>query len=53
VTASVFLYGKDGKEPFARANLKQKQPDYFKYLVWLFGFDPDRGPNASPVASAD
>jgi hypothetical protein len=53
VTASVFLYGKDGKEPFTRANLKQKQPDYFKYLVWLFGFDPDRAPNASPVASAD
>jgi hypothetical protein len=53
VTASVFLYGKDGKEPFTRANLKLKQPDYFRYLVWLFGFDPDRAPNASPVASAD
>jgi hypothetical protein len=46
VTASVFLFGKDG--PLTRSNLKEKQPDYFKYLVWVFGFDPDRG---QPVAS--
>jgi hypothetical protein len=52
VTAAVFLYGKDAKEPFTRANLKEKQPDYFKYLVGLFGFDPDRAPSATPVASA-
>ena len=51
VTASVFLYGKDDKEPFTRLSLKQKQPDYYNYLVWLFGFDPDSAP-ASPVASA-
>jgi len=50
VTASVFLYGKADKEPFTRANIKQKQPDYYKFLVWLFGFDPDRGPGAAPVA---
>jgi hypothetical protein len=50
VTASVFLYGKDG--PFTRPSLKEKQPDYFKYLVWLFGFDPDPAPSASPIASA-
>ena len=50
VTASVFLYGKDG--PITRSTLKEKQPDYFKYLVWLFGFDPDPTPSASPVASA-
>jgi hypothetical protein len=53
VTASVFLYGKDSKEPFTRSNLKEKQPDYFNYLVWLFGFDPDGAPTASPIASAD
>lgn len=53
VTASVFLYGKDGTEPFTRSNLKQRQPDYFNYLVWLFGFDPDRGPGSAPIASAD
>jgi hypothetical protein len=53
VTASVFLYGKDSQEPFTRANIKQKQPEYYRYLVWLFGFDPDRPPGAKPVASAD
>ena len=52
VTASVFLYGRDDKEPFTRSKLKEKQPDYFKYLVWLFGFDPDQAPG-SPVASAN
>jgi hypothetical protein len=49
VTASVFLYGKDDKEPFTREKLKEKQPDYYKYLVGLFEFDPDR---TIPVASA-
>jgi hypothetical protein len=53
VTASVFLYGKDDKEPFTRAKLKEKQPDYFNYLVWLFGFNPDHAPSTTPVASAD
>lgn len=52
VTASVFLYGKDDKPPFTRANLKQTQPDYFNYLAWLF-VDPERAPSAAPVASAD
>jgi len=50
VTASVFLFGRDG--PINRAKIKEVQPDYYKYLVWLFGFDPDRGLSASPVASA-
>lgn len=50
VTASVFLFGRDGA--FARANIKEKQPDYYKYLVWLFGFDPDRT-SGVPVASAN
>jgi hypothetical protein len=53
VTASVFLFGKDNKEPFTRSNLKEKQPDYFKYLVWLFGFDPDHPLAGSPVASVN
>jgi hypothetical protein len=51
VTASVFLYGKVAAEPFTRSNLKQKQPDYYNYLVYLFGFDPDQAPIA-PVALA-
>src|SRR5450759_3410046 len=38
VTASVFLSGEDGK--FTRSNLKEKQPDYYKYLVWLLEIDP-------------
>jgi hypothetical protein len=52
VTATVFLCGKDSKEPFTRSNLKEKQPDYFKYLIWLFEVDPDRAASATPIASA-
>jgi hypothetical protein len=39
VTASVFLHGKDDK--ITRSNIKEKQPEYYNYLVWLFEFDPD------------
>jgi hypothetical protein len=53
VTASVFLYGRANQEPFTRSNLKQKQPEYYQYLVWLFGFDPDGAPSSSPVASVN
>jgi hypothetical protein len=49
VTASIFLYGKDGVHELTRAQLKEKQPDYYKYLVWLFGIDP----SGSPLASAN
>jgi hypothetical protein len=52
VTASVFLYGNAHEEPGTGAKLKEKQPDYYQYLVWLFGFDPDLA-SATPVASAD
>ena len=53
VTASIFLAGNDAvHEPYTRATLKEKQPDYFKYLVGLFGFDPDAS-NVTPVASAN
>ncbi len=53
VTASIFLAGNDAvHEPYTRAKLKEKQPDYFKYLVGLFGLDPD-GSNLTPVASAN
>jgi hypothetical protein len=51
VTASVFLYGNDG--PIKRQTLKEKQPDYYQYLIYLFGFDPDRAPSATPIASAN
>jgi hypothetical protein len=50
VTASIFLYGKDG--PITRSNIKEKQPDYYNYLVYIFGFDPDRASGITPVASA-
>jgi len=50
VTASVFLSGKaDGG--VTQSDIKQNQPDYFKYLGWLF--ETDRAPSATPVASAD
>ncbi len=52
VTASIFLAGNAVHEPYTRAKLKEKQPDYFKYLVGLFGFDPDAS-NVTPVASAN
>jgi len=51
VTASVFLAGKGTiSEPKTRAALKEKMPKYYKFLVELFGFDPE--PVATPVAEA-
>ncbi|WP_024506682.1 hypothetical protein [Bradyrhizobium sp. ARR65] len=53
VTASIFLAGKDAAhEPFTRAALKEKLPDYYKYLVGMFGFDPEN-PNGTPVALSE
>lgn len=53
VTASIFLAGKDSvHDPFTRAALKQKMPEYYKYLVGVFGIDPE-SPNGVPVATAD
>lgn len=51
VTASVFLYGKETIEPFTRAKIREKQPEYYNYLVWVFGSDPDRKPGVAPLAS--
>lgn len=57
VTASIFLAGKESiHEPKTREKLKEKMPEYYKYLVGVFGFDPDpslKSPSSStPVASA-
>ncbi|WP_213774108.1 hypothetical protein [Bradyrhizobium sp. dw_78] len=53
VTASIFLAGQDSvHDPKTRDNLKEKMPDYYKYLVELFGFDPGP-PTVTPIASAD
>jgi hypothetical protein len=53
VTASIFLAGKDSAhEPVTRAKLKEKMSDYYKYLVGVFGFDPD-APTTKPVASVE
>jgi hypothetical protein len=50
VTASIFLAGKESMhEPKTREALKEKLPDYYKYLVGVFGFDPD--PSKTPIAS--
>ena len=50
VTASIFLAGKELiHEPKTREALKEKLPDYYKYLVGVFGFDPD--PSKTPIAS--
>jgi hypothetical protein len=67
VTASIFLAGKESMhEPKTRAVLKEKMPDYYKYLVGVFGFDPDpslpsydkdkdkdKDKTGTPVASAN
>jgi hypothetical protein len=37
MTASVFLHGSLAREPFTRAELRQKQPVYYRYLTRLFG----------------
>jgi len=51
VTASVFLYGKETIEPFTRAKIREKQPEYYNYLVWMFGFDPEHKEGVAPLAS--
>jgi hypothetical protein len=52
VTASIFVAGEDtGHEPHTRAKLKEKMPEYCKYLVGLFGFDPDE--TSVTIASAN
>lgn len=56
VTASIFLAGKsEVQEPLTREKLKEKMPDYYKYLVGVFGFDPDApsGPVASVQVNAE
>jgi hypothetical protein len=39
-------------QQFTRANLKQKQPFYYDYLVRLFGFNPDHVPSASALPAS-
>jgi hypothetical protein len=52
VTASIFLAGKsEFHDPKSREALKEKMPDYYKYLVGVFGFDPDPAASSGPVAS--
>ena len=51
VTASIFLSDKESiQEPHTRARLKEKMPKYYKFLVELFGFDPE--PSSTPVAES-
>ncbi|TCU78310.1 hypothetical protein EDE08_10189 [Bradyrhizobium sp. R2.2-H] len=52
VTASIFLAGKsEFHDPKSREALKEKMPDYYKYLVGVFGFDPEPTASNGPVAS--
>ena len=54
VTASIFLAGKESMhEPKTRATLKEKMPDYYKYLVGVFGFDPDPSLPTPPEKDKD
>jgi hypothetical protein len=52
VTASIFLNDTDHEQSQNRAALKKVQPEYYDFLVRLFGFDPGRRSTA-PVASAN
>jgi hypothetical protein len=52
VTSSIFLAGKsEFHDPKSREALKEKMPDYYKYLVGVFGFDPEPAASNGPVAS--
>ena len=54
VTASIFLAGKESMhEAKTRAVLKEKLPKYYKYLVELFGFDPEPPPETPVAEKAD
>lgn len=41
VTASLFLTGNVRRPPFTREGLRTAQPDYYNFLVRLFGYDPE------------
>ena len=53
VTASILLSGSETIEPFSRDKIKEKLPDYYRYLTWLFELDPDQSTTPSPVAMAN
>jgi hypothetical protein len=53
VTASVFLSGSETIEPFTRDKIKEKLPEYYKYLMWLFEVNPEKSAAPSPVAMAN
>jgi hypothetical protein len=54
ITASIFLAGKESMhEPKTRAVLKEKMPEYYKYLVTVFGFDPDPSLPTPPEKDKD
>jgi hypothetical protein len=40
VTGSVFLFGHD--HGLDRNDIKKEQPEYYRYLGWLFGVNPER-----------
>lgn len=37
MTASVYLHGRAAREPFTRAELRERQPVYYRYLGEVFG----------------
>lgn len=49
VTASCYLNGTVGRDPYTRSAIRQRQPDYYAYLAGLFG---PRGDSASADPSA-
>jgi hypothetical protein len=40
VTASLFLYGSVARPPYNRQTLRAAQPDYYNYLIRMFGVNP-------------
>jgi len=51
VTSSILAGKSEFHDPKSREALKEKMPDYYKYLVGVFGFDPEPAASNGPVAS--
>lgn len=50
VTASCYLNGTVARDPYTRAAIRERQPDYYAYLSGLFGPRGDAVENAPPAA---
>ena len=52
VTASCFLNGTVARDPYTRAAIRERQPDYYAYLSSVFGRRLDAAETAAPTTVA-